>query len=215
MIATLNDKPSPIVHDPAPTTILAATDAGADDTKATIGGWYTTAQNPTKDQVHWFYLEITKTSHPWAYEKLTPQQSISAIELYGTMLITKILQPTNTDISTQLPIRTDNQGNAYNIANYKAKKWPNYAIMLEMALQEYHTGNHPEVTHTFRENNTWADQLTHRDTTGFNPALQIPIDESKLEWHILNDLLTIKRSKPRPVPRWKPHLQQDRATINP
>ena len=117
------------------------------------------------------------------------------------MLLTKYLTTNNLEVNAQLPIRTDNQGNAYNVANYKAKKWPNYAIMLEMALHEYHTGIHPHVTHTLRENNQWADQLTHKDTAGFNPDLEIKIRETDLNWHILNDLLTIRSKNTKP-PRW-------------
>ena len=188
MLHTLNNKPAVIVHDEQPLLILAATDAGANDRTATIGGWYSNLKNPQKDQVHWFFMAITPESHQWAYEKLTPQQSISAIELYGTMMLTKYLSDTNSEVCAQLPIRTDNQGNAYNVANYKAKKWPNYAILLEMALHEYHTGIHPVVSHTHRENNQWADQLTHSDTTGFNPDLEITIDESTINWHIFRQL---------------------------
>ena len=36
---------------------------------------------------------------------------------------------------------------------------------------------HPVVSHTCRENNMWADQLNHRDTSGFNPELKIKIKE--------------------------------------
>ena len=202
MAETLNDQPSPIIHTDNPLNIIAATDAGADDVHATIGGWYSTETNPKKDQVHWFYLCINQTDHPWAYEKLTPQQSISAIELYGTMLLTKHLSPNAAQVQAYLPIRTDNQGNAYNVANYKAKKWPNYAILLEMALHEYKTGIHPQVNHTYRENNTWSDQLTHRDTTGFNKELEIKINESTMQWHILHKLLQLKGHKQYRTTHW-------------
>ena len=77
------------------------------------------------------------------------------------------------------------------MANYKAKKWPNYAILLEMALTEYYTGIHPVVSHTPRENNQWADQLTHRDTTGFNPELRITIKQDP--YHILDSLTKLHR----------------------
>ena len=79
------------------------------------------------------------------------------------------------------------------MANYKARKWPNYAILLEMAMHEYHTGIHPVVTHTHRENNQWADQLTHKDTTGFNQDLEIKIDETAITWHILHHLTSRHR----------------------
>ena len=58
-------------------------------------------------------------------------QFTDAIELYGTMILAKYLTNHNAELNNQLPIRTDNQGNAYNVANYKARKWPNYAKMLE------------------------------------------------------------------------------------
>ena len=93
------------------------------------------------------------------------------------------------EYNVQLPIRTDNQGNAYSIANYKAKKWPNYAILLEMALTEYYTGIHLVVSHSPRENNQWADQLTHRDTTGFSPMLQIHIQHDP--YHIFDSLIQL------------------------
>ena len=58
-----------------------------------------------------------------------------------------------------------------------------------MALTDYHTGIHPVVSHTPRENNTWADQLTHRDTTGFDPAKQFHININ--EWYILDRLIAL------------------------
>ena len=37
------------------------------------------------------------------------------------MILTRHLSANNTEVSANLPIRTDNQGNAYNVANYKAR----------------------------------------------------------------------------------------------
>ncbi|CAE8655241.1 unnamed protein product [Polarella glacialis] len=45
-----------------------ATDAGADDTTATIGGWFSDLQNPRQVDVSWFFLQLTKDNAPWAFD---------------------------------------------------------------------------------------------------------------------------------------------------
>ena len=42
------------------------------------------------------------------------------------------------------------------------------------------------LSHTYRENNTWADQLTHADSTGFDAARRFYPKED--EWIILHSL---------------------------
>ena len=215
---TLNDKPASIIPTEPLAQFTSATDAGADDTKATIGGWYSSNKTPNKNDVHWFIIEMNNKDHPWAFEELTPQRSISAIELYGTLVLHKHLaQKGHLDNHTQLPIRTDNQGNTYNVMNYKAKQWPNYGILLEMSLTHYHTTGRPHVTHIQRELNTWADQLTHRDATGFNADLEIKNIEHNLTWHILKQLVQLHQrmdNKATASPKQsthKPKPQQPKA----
>eukprot|EP00971_Amphidinium_carterae_P116977 2316416-Amphidinium_carterae.1 len=67
---------------------------------------------------------------------------------------------------------TDNQGNAYGLHRWSLKGWPNYLILMEIALlaQQHHI--YPAVSHISREKNTWADQLTHLDFQGFDPKLR-------------------------------------------
>ncbi len=110
-----------------------ATDAGANDHEATIGGWFTTHQHPTKDNIFWFSTPITKESHHWAYHKNdNPQRAIAAIELYGTLVLQQLITKTTATSASAITVklRTDNKGNVYNVLNYKAKQWPNYAILM-------------------------------------------------------------------------------------
>ncbi|CAE8597004.1 unnamed protein product [Polarella glacialis] len=178
--------PTPDFH-----ILHGATDAGANGHEATIGGWFTTHATPSKDQVFWFSTPITKSAHPWAYHKdNNPQRAIAAIELYGTLVLQQLITHTTASSSSAITVkvRTDNKGNVYNVLNYKAKQWPNYAILMELALQQHFTNTTTSIRHVYREHNCWSDQLTHRDSTGFNTRLRIHTDQ--LRWHILNKTTT-------------------------
>ena len=63
VIEVLKRDPVRLIHDNAHQTILAATDAGADDITATVGGWYSHNTCPSKSEVHWFYMEIIRKSY--------------------------------------------------------------------------------------------------------------------------------------------------------
>lgn len=60
---------------------------------------------------------------------------------------------------------------------------------MEIALEQHYTNCTPQLSHTPRETNTWADALTHEDFTGFNPDNRFIPDESENTWHILHRLL--------------------------
>ncbi len=77
---------------------------------------------PTKHEVHWFSMPITRQEHPWAYTKDTPMQSIAAIELYATLLLLKHITSNSTLVNMTLPLHTDNMGNAYTSTDFKCKK---------------------------------------------------------------------------------------------
>ena len=54
MLQLLEEPPSSPTPPVALTNILAASDAGANDTTATVGGWYSHTVAPKKYEVHWF-----------------------------------------------------------------------------------------------------------------------------------------------------------------
>ena len=87
-------------------------------------------------------------------------------------------------------LRADNLGNAYNIMNYKANAWPNSALMMELSLTQHYDHCKPYIQHIHREHNTWADQLTHSDYDGFDPALRSTPDQHT--WYILPTLLNVR-----------------------
>ena len=198
MLDLINSPPRSPMPPVALTDIQAATDAGANDTDATVGGWYSNIRNPAKHEVHWFCIPITKTEHPWAYTKDTPKQCIAAIELYATLLLLKHLTSINTLVNMTLPLHTDNMGNSYTSTDFKCKKWPNSAILMEIALVQHHHRMRLDLQHVHRENNQWSDQLTHRDFTGFNQLLRFQPNPNNMQWYILHQLPNFENLRPEP-----------------
>ena len=85
-----------------------------------------------------------------------------------------------------LTMQTDNIGNTYRVTNHTAKNSTSAGMLMEIALLQHHTGSKVQLDHTYREHNTWADQLTHADSTGFSTANRIVPAEG--DWQILDRL---------------------------
>eukprot|EP00971_Amphidinium_carterae_P350444 6491545-Amphidinium_carterae.1 len=165
-----------------------ATDAGADSTSATIGGWWASTPGMPKHKVIWFAEPITSQLQPWAWATGNPQHKVAALELYANLVLLHMVRDELDGCHATWRIRstTDNQANAYGLHRWSLKGWPNYLILMEIALlaQQHHI--YPAVSHTSRDNNTWADQLTHLEFQGFDTALR---------WR-----------PPRPLPSFLPDL---------
>ncbi|CAE8634286.1 unnamed protein product, partial [Polarella glacialis] len=149
-----------------------ATDAGADDTTATIGGWFSDLQNPKQVDVSWFFLQLTKDNAPWAFDKGSPQRRIAALEMFGTLLLFRHLAQEDKigGHSVYIPLLTDNQGNALSILNHRTKKWPCSPILMELVLQAHVFHTPIAIRHVKRDFNIWADALTNSIFLGFCPA---------------------------------------------
>ena len=170
----------------------AATDAGAriehGQEAAVIGGWFGRTGCRQCD-TQWFYLRLDRVRHPWAFERGSPQLHIAAMELYATLLLYKTMADRvhTGAITMQLTLATDNRGNAYQATNHKAKNNTAAAMLMELSLQQHHRHCLLNLQHTYRENNQWADQLTHTNTTGFDNSRQLQPKET--DFHILHLLI--------------------------
>ena len=92
-----------------------------------------------------------------------PQKRIAALELYGTLFLVLLLmekQPTAA-CRLHIPLISDNQGNVYSILNNATRKMPNAVILMELVYQIYQAGHMLAPTHSKRDDNKWADELTH------------------------------------------------------
>ncbi|CAE7630983.1 MKK3 [Symbiodinium sp. CCMP2592] len=178
------------------TPCYGSSDAGEDDGRVAIGGWFSPSLNPTKAEVLWFSMDVLTT--PWVQPLLahtSPKRRIGALELLGTLILfllaAESLGPSMID--AHLPLTTDNEGNAFSASKRSSKKWPCSALLMELSAQEFHKGVFAQVTHVKRSSNTWADQLTHFDFEGFSPGNRRDVSLSwSPSWMILDKLLAFK-----------------------
>ena len=174
-------------------TIRAATDAAGYGTccskPACIGGWWATGP-VDKHKVYWYSITIPRTEK-WAYKKGSSQNRIAAIELMATLVLFKLIEKEQHQGATTLTTRinTDNQGNAYAVAKGSTRKWPASDVLLELQLTCHFSDAIVVASHVKREYNQWADALSKRDHTGFNPALRrhfdITAEDNWITWQTL------------------------------
>ena len=155
-----------------------ASDASAEkEGESWIGGWLTDSPEPSKDKVLWFQYRVCQEHHPWAFKKNDPQKRIAALELYGTLFLALLLMAQNPSTSCRLhiPLVSDNQGNVYSILNNATRKMPTAVILMELVYQLYQAGHMLAPAHSRRDDNQWADELTHPNPKGFDPALRVDL----------------------------------------
>ena len=115
-----------------------------------------------------------------------------------------------------LELAPDNHGNLYQLTSQKTKNNTAGVIIMELALTQHTSKCTLNLTHTYRENNERADQLTHTDTTGFLAHNRIHPDET--EWHILGQLIetqaTLRSHKEAQTTRRASHRRME-ARRNP
>ena len=148
-----------------------SSDAGEDNDRVAISGWYSTSPNPKKEDVFWFSMDAKQT--PWAQARLahtSAKRRIGTLEMLGSlvlfMLAAEFVCPSMLEI--HLPFTTGSEGNAYSTSKRSSKKWPCSALLIELSAQDFQKGVFAHVTHVKRCSNTWADQLTHFNFDGFS-----------------------------------------------
>ena len=142
-----------------------------------IGGWWVDAPGQCKSQAKWFSIAIPK-HEAWAYKQGSSQRRIAALELMGTIVITKLIAMEGDRPPSHLttPLATDNKGNAFNIAKDKARQHQLNDLMMELALTCYMSRIQVGAYHVKRASNTWADALADGDYAGFEPQLRRDFD---------------------------------------
>ena len=92
-------------------------------------------------------------------------------------------------LAVRIPFKADNQGNAYAVAKGSTRKWPASDVLLELQLTCHFSDAIVVASHVKREYNQWADALSKRDHTGFNPALRrhfdITAEDNWITWQTL------------------------------
>ena len=125
----LESEPTPVFPDSKIEGAWDASDAGASDTKATAGGWFSFKPNPAQNEVFWFAYTLTPQEAPWVFDNISPKRRIPALELLGTTLLTKFSSERicARALGVTLTANTDNQGNSFSLAKNSAEAWPSSA----------------------------------------------------------------------------------------
>jgi hypothetical protein len=185
--------------------MVGASDAGAKNGQATIGGWFCDTAAPgaekiTRQGVHWFAFDANPSDHPWAFDKGDPQLRIAALELYGSLVLFKLMaaQSQSEQVPISIPLLTDNQGNAYSILNSNTKKWPCSAILMELCSTAHHHNCLPGIEHIKRDRNTWADDLTNHKFSGLSASKHVNLpDPQATLWQVLPTLIHLHGAGPQ------------------
>jgi hypothetical protein len=167
-----------------------ASDASANDTDASIGGWFTDNDFPLKSEVWWFREDLTQANTPWLFDKPTPQRRIASFELLGTLCLFQHLIAVSPpgNMHLHVPLMTDNQGNALSILNNNSKKWPTSAILMELVTQAHIREVAIAASHIKRSRNKWADDLADNRLQGFTPDKRVSPFQHTEQWKVLGDM---------------------------
>lgn len=172
------------------TNYKAASDAIAYEegvqTLPCVGGWWADQQWPKKQECQWFSVQIPRTQ-AWAFKGGASQRRIAALELMGTTILYKLMAPDikGKDMTITTTLSTDNMGNAHGINKDRCKKWPTADILAELTLTAHLAGTRLAARHVKRDQNEWADQLTHEDFSGYDMKKRRHFDmEADSSWHI-------------------------------
>ena len=170
--------------------VFGSSDAGADDSRAAIGGWFSLSPNFDKSTVYWFMEDITVHNFPWLYDKGSPQKRIAALEMLATVRLVKAILLQSGELALTIPIHTDNKGNAFALLANRSRKWPISGLLMELGMTLHKHSSSIRPSFCKRERNVWADQLTHLDSSGFSPDKQVLLSPFS-EWLILPTLLEL------------------------
>ena len=152
-----------------------------------------TSPNPNKVSV--FALDVSESSWMEPILRHTAQKRcIGALEIIGALLLC-ILAVESVDRALSMsssPCELTTRATRTRLAS--APPGSGHALPSWWNCPREHLARiFPSLTHVKRCSNTWADQLTHLDFAGFNPALSRDVSSSwDPQWILLDQLLELK-----------------------
>ena len=90
-----------------------------------------------------------------------------------------------------MPTWTDNRGNGEALTKLMSTRYPLNALLMEMSAYFKHMRINVLIEWTPRTANREADALANGDTRGFDPELDVKIDDTVLTWLALPDVLAM------------------------
>ena len=184
------------------TMLAPRVDAQASDTRTGIGGWEPKLDKrgvPDKSRSRWFSLQITKERWPWVYSKGDkPALIVATLEALAVLIALKAFHgntPGESGTKVQvMPTWTDNRGNGAALNKLMSTRYPLNALLMEMSAYFKHMRIKALIEWTPRTANREADSLANGDTRGFDPELEVKIDDTVLTWLVLPDVLEMGKA---------------------
>ncbi len=177
------------------TTTAPRVDARAEGNEIGIGGWEPCNGpdgRPDTFASRWFMTSLSQTTAPWAFARQgEPYRTIAALEAFATLMAVIAFQSQSDkylDHVIALPTLTDNQGNEAALRKLSSNKFPLSIVIMELSAQLESRCSRLDLHWIPRESNAEADQLSNGDSSGFNPALRVPIDLNGINWIVLDKL---------------------------
>ena len=165
------------------------TDAKATEEAAWIGGWLEESED--SKACRWFSLRVTEMSAPWLYFRgRNPKRVIAALELLATLVAMKLwLTKAGSSAEVFAEAFTDNRGNAFILKKGLSTKYPVTLLVIEVAETLRRCDAFATLTWVRRDGNVLADALTNEDFSSFDPQRREVVEEKKLQWHVMTELL--------------------------
>ena len=172
----------------------AATGAGADPSRAAVGGWWCSGCPSTKSDCLWFAESLTPSNAPWAWDLGDPRRRIAAMELYADLCLLRMLGAVGPNKHHAWRVRSlmDNLGGVFATSRNYSRAPPWSYILMETCLLQNMTNIFTTPCRVMREDNTWADELTHLEVTEWCPSKRYTVnhDESLAMHKLLASIST-------------------------
>ena len=149
---------------------------------------------PDPSRSRWFSIEIDKQNFPWFFSRgEKASRVIATLESLAVLLALKAFYGSGPREARQKvrlqPTWTDNRGNGAALNKLMSTHYPINAVLMELAVHCKRTGIVPTVNWAPRLFNREADDLANGRTQAFSPSLEVKMNPSELQWHILPQVL--------------------------
>lgn len=190
------------------------TDAKATEQAAWTGGWL--EESSSSKECRLFSLRVTEVSAPWLfYRQRNPKRVIAALELLAALVALKLwLVEAGVSAEVCAEAFTDNKGNAFILRKGLSTKYPVTILVIEVAETLRRLDAFAALTWVRRDGNTLADALTNEDFSAFESQRREQVEEDKLKWYVMDELLKGSETLFNEIKEHKDKKKATKAIVN-
>ena len=137
--------------------------------------------------------EVSQTSQ--GRDGYKPSLVVATLEAFALLVALKAFHGNDPEECEKkvrvLPTWTENRRNGAALNKLMSTRYPLNALFMEMSAYFKHMRIQARIEWTPRTANREVDALANGDTAGFDPSLEVVIEETVLSWFVLPDVLTM------------------------